>query len=528
MLARIKKRWLDFQKKVIDYSAHYCSLSQDVLGLRKRKEVLKTKRERQSRMRFAAVLLLVAVTASAAAKEQPVQDQCFCQLKGHVDDCSCDVNTVDYFNNDKIFPRLKSLLDKDFFRYFEYNPNKKCPFFDEARQSTDKCASPSCGVQSCAKEDLPPGLAAPAKPDCDDDVDDSLSDQAIRDIADWKDHDDNHETGGFCEVDGAAGDCKDCVHVDLTKNPERHTGYSGEAAHKVWRTIYQENCFRPAAAKAVTKAEDVFLGKPAAAKAKEDTYFVPQERLHELCLEKRAFYRAISGLHASITVHLSSRFPKKLMAADKKPVVATFQPASLFGGSGDKSDEDEFGPNLDLFLARFDPDKTHGQGPFWLKNLYFVYLLELRALLKAKPFLLKQTFYTGNADQDEDTRRAVAELLGVVSGFPNHYDETVLFAGKEPNLRAEFQDHFRNISRVMDCVSCDKCKLWGKLQTNGLGTALKILVTADPSRLNLSRNEVVALFNAFGRISTSIQQLENFRQQLRSREEEGDKSKFEL
>jgi hypothetical protein len=34
--------------------------------------------------------------------------------------------------------------------------------------------------------------------------------------------------------------------------------------------------------------------------------------------------------------------------------------------------------------------------------------------------------------------------------------------------------HFRNISSVMDCVGCEKCRLWGKLQTLGLGTALKV------------------------------------------------------
>ena len=28
----------------------------------------------------------------------------------------------------------------------------------------------------------------------------------------------------------------------------------------------------------------------------------------------------------------------------------------------------------------------------------------------------------------------------------------------------------------MDCVGCDKCKLWGKLQVTGLGTALKVRV----------------------------------------------------
>ena len=35
--------------------------------------------------------------------------------------------------------------------------------------------------------------------------------------------------------------------------------------------------------------------------------------------------------------------------------------------------------------------------------------------------------------------------------------------------------------------------------------------------LKLSRNEIVALFNAFGKISTSIVELERFREMLRKR-----------
>lgn len=31
----------------------------------------------------------------------------------------------------------------------------------------------------------------------------------------------------------------------------------------------------------------------------------------------------------------------------------------------------------------------------------------------------------------------------------------------------------------MDCVGCEKCRLWGKLQILGLGTALKILFSVD-------------------------------------------------
>ncbi len=43
-------------------------------------------------------------------------DTCFCKLHGQIDDCMCNVDTVDYFNNMKIFPRLQSLLHKPYFR----------------------------------------------------------------------------------------------------------------------------------------------------------------------------------------------------------------------------------------------------------------------------------------------------------------------------------------------------------------------------------------------------------------------------
>lgn len=32
--------------------------------------------------------------------------------------------------------------------------------------------------------------------------------------------------------------------VDLTKNPERFTGYTGSSAHRIWNSIYKENCFK--------------------------------------------------------------------------------------------------------------------------------------------------------------------------------------------------------------------------------------------------------------------------------------------
>merc|ERR1719330_1176162 len=151
-----------------------------------------------------------------------------------------------------------------------------------------------------------------------------------------------------------------------------------------------------------------------------------------------------------------------------------------------------------MFQERFDPDTTNGQGPYWLKNLYFVYLLE---------------------------------LLNLISSFPDHFDETSMFTGgkQAEDMKIEFREHFRNITRVIDCVGCDKCKLWGKLQVTGLGTALKILFSGEFDKphpplllkpkgdLKLTRNEIVALFNSFAKLSQSIVELERFRELLRKK-----------
>ncbi len=48
-----------------------------------------------------------------------------------------------------------------------------------------------------------------------------------------------------------------------------------------------------------------------------------------------------------------------------------------------------WGPHVEEFKRRFDPELTQGEGPQRLKNLYFTYLVELRALVKAAPYLLE-------------------------------------------------------------------------------------------------------------------------------------------
>lgn len=57
----------------------------------------------------------------------------------------------------------------------------------------------------------------------------------------------------------------------------------------------------------------------------------------------------------------------------------------------------------------------------------------------------------------------------------------------------------------MDCVDCDKCRLWGKLQTHGMGTALKILFSDLPSKDKNSQNTMENVTNDNSQASPPFQ-----------------------
>lgn len=41
------------------------------------------------------------------------------KVTGDLDDCDCDVETIDTFNNDQLYPKLQTLLASDYFRFYK-------------------------------------------------------------------------------------------------------------------------------------------------------------------------------------------------------------------------------------------------------------------------------------------------------------------------------------------------------------------------------------------------------------------------
>ena len=50
-------------------------------------------------------------------------------------------------------------------------------------------------------------------------------------------------------------------------------------------------------------------------------------------------------------------------------------------------------------------------GPHWLKNLFFTYLLTLRAVVKAAPYWKQVNFYTGDLKEDNEVKKIVLEMV---------------------------------------------------------------------------------------------------------------------
>lgn len=396
-----------------------------------------------------AVLLATAVTTrrdfffqnSKKACELAYSDK----YTGIVEDCSCGYETVDSLNEELLHPILQELVTTPFFRYFKAKLWCDCPFWPD----DGMCRLRDCSVCECPDSEFPELFKMPFAGLSTDDlicqegkpeavVDRTLDSKAFR---------------GWVVIDNPwtnddETDNDEMTYVNLLLNPERYTGYVGPSARRIWEAIYTENC--------------------------------PRYPSGEICPEKRVLYKLISGLHASISVHIASDF-----LLDEATNM--------------------WGQNLELLHDRVlrYPDRV--------RNLYFTFLFVLRAVTKAADYLEQAEYSTGNPEDDLKTQSLVRQLVynpKLQAACPVPFDEAKLWRGESgPELKQLIQKQFRNISALMDCVGCEKCRLWGKLQVLGLGTALKILFSVngrDNVNQPMQRNEVIALVNLLNRLSESV------------------------
>merc|ERR1712173_72869 len=122
---------------------------------------------------------------------------------------------------------------------------------------------------------------------------------------------------------------------------------------------------------------------------------------------------------------------------------------------------------------------------------------------------------TGNASDDQHTKKLIKQILQEGDCPTAGFDEKHMFTGGQYKdlLKSEFKAKFRNVSRIMDCVACQNCRIHGKLSMLGIGTAMKILLDEDEQQ-PLQRNELIALVNTLYKFSESIRVMELMRARI--------------
>lgn len=468
-------------------------------------------------VRYAVPLLLEAYFSNAF-KISP---------KAIVSDACASFSTIDELNR-QLKPALLDVTQKtDFFSYYRLNLfAEECPFW---KDDTGTCGNIACAVNTLDnEEDIPlvwraeelgklkgPQVAHPGRK-----LQQQLDDRPLQgklgtDVGETcvLENDDECDARNYCVPEDQRA--QNNVYVSLVDNPERFTGYSGESARQVWDAIYRENCFQKSSFPKSSSYGTPLVRGPAAFDLKSvmeqhgrqqllekhqehtpNTPFVTESGLEyeDQCLEKRVFHRVISGMHTSISTHLCYEYLNQTTG--------------------------EWGPNVQCYK-----DRLHDYAGR-VSNLYFNYALVLRAITKLGPSLKDYTFCSGDPVQDSITQTKVQAMLELAGSAPQAFDESLMFAnGEGPSLKEDFRSRFRNVSMMMDCVGCDKCRLWGKLQTAGYGAALKVLFEYDNNAAHLprlKRTELVALFNTLARISDSLTAIEWFRTQVEAEETEAE------
>ena len=161
-------------------------------------------------------------------------------------------------------------------------------------------------------------------------------------------------------------------YVNLQLNPERYTGYNGS---HVWEAIYKENCLIR------TGGHD-----------------------DNMCYEERVLYRLLSGMHAATNTHI----------------------ARFYHAPSKRKNRTEWEPDVAYFTRQFR------NAPERLRNMHFAFVVLLRAIRRASPYLSSYSYTSGDESEDRRTTSLVHRLLDThilesCSSVFEAFDETLLF-----------------------------------------------------------------------------------------------------
>jgi ERO1-like protein alpha len=332
----------------------------------------------------------------------------------------------------RLLDPLDVIVRHPYFRYVRVNLEKDCPYWAVSLLCTSEEAP--CSVwRSSDSSDVPPQLQ------CEDD----MCDLALQDQVCYSQEPPAIRSGFFVRSRDPLAH-----FVDLQRNVEANTGYVGPPARRIWEAIYNENCLF--------------------------------EVNFEACSQQLVFFRLISGLHASISTHLSVKYA---LAKSQQP--------------------SEYEPNCTEYFRRV------GLHPNRLRNMHFLFRFLLQAAARAAQGVdLSAAEFSSGVQSDDLSLRSAFHIFGQgvrdgYFGLGESAFNTDLFRQYvvENGIGDQVRRALLNITSLMNCLECEKCRLWGKVQTVGLAAALELNIAEDEGAAAVPRADLVALFNVLRQVT---------------------------
>eukprot|EP00922_Rhytidocystis_sp_ex-Travisia-forbesii_P056029 GHVS01082949.1.p1 GENE.GHVS01082949.1~~GHVS01082949.1.p1 ORF type:complete len:648 (-),score=72.20 GHVS01082949.1:470-2413(-) len=389
-----------------------------------------------------------------------------------------------------VAPIIERMQRRRFFRIFRVDLERPCPFWAVSKLCSGVDSGGDCSVCPCHHDDVPTSWRLkPVENFSEEEEDEAGPDKgAVR--CGWGGCVSGKETGGrvlMCDADADESSAQSVRYdyVDLFQNPPGFTGFLGSVA---WAEIYQANCM------AVQGGGGGGGWNYGLALGGNDD-----------CLEEEQFYRLLSGLHSNIAA-LSSEYyykePQKqvtnLVWWSEESLVSR----ALYGLGIRGQEEGRY--NTSFFMEKL------GSHPDWIGNLYFTFSVILRTVCHVAPVLQKCSCHTGTDDDDLGARADLFDLLNhSYASCDSIYMKQPLFDRRSLDVRRQFH----NITRLLDCLECEKCRLHGKVKMTALDVALRAASADSPVR-SLERCEVAALVNSLAFFTDAIQIVSRFEHRI--------------
>ncbi|SOV15688.1 endoplasmic reticulum oxidoreductin, putative [Plasmodium sp. gorilla clade G2] len=350
----------------------------------------------------------------------------------------------------RVYPILKELKQKDYFRVFKVNLHLSCKAF---LKGNEKCKEiKKCSICECEQDEIPYNFRTNEI----EIIENKMTNEDLKKTF--------IESKLYKDILGIYAPSNEgfISYVDLVYNSPSFTAYEGR---NIWNMIYKENCFQN------EKSE---------------------------CEEMNSFYKIISGMQSNIAVLSSEYFYLK-----NDFVFGEIQMNNKFNN--------DYLKNLNYdYSVTFFKEKI-GLYPERIENLYFTFAILLRSMCRLKSLFKQCKCNSGYEQNDKEAVRLLDDLL---ENFYHSCSSKEFLEPLFPQHGKDILSKFMNITNILDCVPCVKCRLHGKLKTTALQIAL-VEGVSDEHIGSLERNEITALINALYYFADSILIINKFEDRLK-------------